>query len=88
MTDYIKREDARGKLCSMCRWEGTVNCGECEHPIDDIPAADVAPVVHGRWREMDKGNYVCSFCNAFITINYGYKYCPNCGADMREERDD
>lgn len=43
--EYIEREDARKKLCSMCRWEGTENCGECENPIDDIPAADVVEIV-------------------------------------------
>ncbi len=41
MREYIDRESAREKLCSMCRYEGTTNCDGCEHPIDDIPAADV-----------------------------------------------
>ncbi len=45
MAEYIERRAAREKCCSMCRWEGTENCEECEHPIDDIPAADVVPVV-------------------------------------------
>jgi hypothetical protein len=58
--------------------------------IKEIPAADVAPVVHGEWvvnpkREYD---YICSVCggdahedrwrnNAILT-----PYCPNCGAKM------
>ena len=45
MNDYISRDAAKEKCCSLCRWEGTDNCSECEHPIDDIPAADVRPVV-------------------------------------------
>lgn len=70
-------------------WAKGFNAG-LNHAIEHAAyatAADVAPVVHGRWREMDKGYYVCSACNAFITVNYGYKYCPNCGADMREVDD-
>ena len=44
-TEFIDREKARDIVCSLCRWEGTSNCVECEHPIDAIPAADVRPVV-------------------------------------------
>lgn len=47
---------------------------------------DVRPVVRGRWitRPYLMGNtQYCSRCGE----NYGAKYnfCPNCGADMREE---
>ena len=54
--------------------------------IDDIPAADVAPVVHARWI----GNYNshCSCCGAFCTGAYIKEYpnyCPNCGAKMDVE---
>jgi len=44
-TEFIDREKARAIVCSLCRWEGTSNCNECEHPIEDIHAADVRPVV-------------------------------------------
>lgn len=59
-----------------------------------IPAADVRPVVRGRW--IKKGCYaVCSNCGerkaiAWTTtveelVNvYRLKFCNNCGADMRE----
>lgn len=39
--DCICREAARRAVCDFCRWEGTANCEECEHPIDDILAMDV-----------------------------------------------
>jgi hypothetical protein len=88
--EYITKDQAREKLCSMCEWEGTSNCEECEHPIDDIPATDVAPVRHGRWKleenwETGYGIYVhvCTACNAITPVNVSrYKYCPNCGAKM------
>lgn len=50
-----------------------------------MPAADVAPVVHGRWNNMDgyKTRKVCSECGWDVP-EYGkfYSYCPNCGAIM------
>lgn len=60
---------------------------------DSIPAADVAPVVHGRWihsRYKDCSEQFelvkCSQCNheAYAMAFYvrGGNYCPNCGAKM------
>lgn len=56
-----------------------------------VPAADVAPVRHGRW--VDRGDYVitaygslpvkmCSECYMDVTIDDFDSYCPNCGAKM------
>ena len=90
-TEYIEKQTAKEKLCSMCRWEGTSNCDECEHPIDDIPPADVRPVVRGRWEwNEDNGYYYCSECGAVSPRedqDGEYcdcpNYCPICGADTR-----
>ena len=44
-----------------------------------LPAADVAPVVHGRWIS-HKGYCECNLChNLFGSY---FNYCPNCGAKM------
>lgn len=58
-----------------------------------IPAADVRPVVRGHW-ERTLWFVTCSVCEytsadtddegSAISLNY----CPNCGADMREEEGD
>ena len=57
--------------------------------IKNCPAADVAPVVHGRWDGND-----CTVCKLPWNYNmvqdaddWGYfdpmpDYCPNCGAKM------
>ena len=61
--------------------------------VDKIPAADVAPVRHGRWMEyggVDKGFHYCSECkrqainceeNGNI-IEVLSEWCPACGALM------
>lgn len=53
---------------------------------ENLPAADVAPVVHGRWnviegRRLD--NAICSNCGRRFQAYYeAYRFCPNCGAKM------
>jgi hypothetical protein len=64
-----------------------------EDEIINFPAADVAPVRHGRW--IDMGDFIsCSLCNAtrmkeFLCdydvarrLDVRTNYCPNCGAKM------
>ena len=55
----------------------------------DTPAADVAPVVHGRWTQVDDTKCRCSNCDIIALIGlypHGDKnYCPNCGAKMDKE---
>lgn len=45
-----------------------------------VPAADVAPVRHGRWKGAGMGDYYCSLCQKLA--NPRTNYCPNCGARM------
>ena len=68
--------------------------------IDSIPAADVRPVVHGKWIPDDEtGLPICSncfsgkpkscVCTSVIDHhlhNKEIRYCYFCGADMREEQ--
>lgn len=57
--------------------------------LENVPAADVAPVVHGRWvhdgRRIDGGIdwFHCSACGRSESGVYASKpYCSNCGAKM------
>ena len=60
--------------------------------VDAIPAADVAPVRHGRWIEPSRlyygaKQYECSLCCSDTfwkkhSITEKYPHCPNCGARM------
>ena len=88
MAEYIEREAALMRLmqdgCSAKNLQS----------ISDMPAADVAEVVHGQWlRADDDWNSLttiqCSLCSeewCFETDDdvslLNYKYCPNCGAKM------
>ena len=53
--------------------------------LNSIPAADVAPVVHGRWVCVNKidpiSGYRCSKCRRIVGFDLT-PYCPNCGAKM------
>lgn len=54
--------------------------------IDEIPAADVVPVVHGEWiiggvnGNRVIGNWKCSVCKGVSLKNT--PFCPNCGCRM------
>lgn len=55
--------------------------------IKAIPAADVAPVVHGRWAHLGGDEWGCSACGFVITTEGSWdkpikKYCEDCGAKM------
>lgn len=89
MAEYIEREAAVMRLmqdgCSAKNIQS----------IMELPAADVAPVRHGRWITWEEaGNDIpsphrheCSVCHdaAQVLVN-GVEllsdYCPNCGAKM------
>ena len=47
--------------------------------------ANVRPVVRGKWITVKHPLYECSICGSvYQDVGYGFNYCPNCGADMRE----
>ena len=64
-------------------------CGAC--PLgdaftvieDDLPAADVRPVVRGKWIDHQEGRWIyvkCSECGTVHDVKSNF--CPNCGAAM------
>lgn len=50
--------------------------------IEEAPAADVAPVVYGRWVFGGDGCVVCSECDEEEPNDNHRNYFPNCGARM------
>ena len=75
--------------------DGTVDWGFGRKNIQDmitgIPAADVAPVVHGQWvpcfdenNNWRRGFAKCSNCGReyYASVICQYEYCCRCGAKM------
>ena len=57
----------------------------------ELPTADVAPVVHGRWAHLGGDEWCCSVCGFVITTEGSWdkptqKYCENCGAKMDDDK--
>lgn len=92
MTDNIDREKLLAKIDEAffeTDPDGKEQIGvlKCRAIIRKIPAADVAPVVHGRWIADGDGyhwTYNCSICawKDGYPFNERHNFCPNCGARM------
>lgn len=89
-SDLIYREDAK----DFVRYAHHEGMDPVEY-LDEVPAADVRPVVRGEWANehlasTSGGTYAvirCSVCKSQFPL-YKTNYCPSCGADMREEGSD
>lgn len=99
MDEYIKREAALA-ICEeeyreqlrILNYAGDSVAWNIGHAIKELPAADVAPVVYGKWIVRFDGPYnrrrcYCSHCGKHngvggIAQNQEKPYCPNCGAKM------
>lgn len=95
MAEYIDREAAleicdkeykeRLRMHDYCGDTVAWNIGGA---IKELPCADVAPVVHGRW--IHDGYRInggidwchCSECGKSDNFCARTNYCPNCGAKM------
>lgn len=94
MTKYVKLETAIDAVNDVYYDTPDINLSadKLEAALRGIPAADVAPVVHGRWVVRFDGPYkrrrcYCSHCGKHsgvggIAKNQEKPYCPNCGARM------
>ena len=52
--------------------------------IDVQPTIDAVEVVHSKWLR-HWNNYICDSCRSYQWLKSNY--CPNCGADMRERKE-
>lgn len=88
MAEYIDRENYCENIC-RCSNE---YCYRISCPIWKAPAADVVPVVHGRWLRADDF-VICSRCEAEMNqknslgVDNFKNFCPNCGAIMDGDSD-
>lgn len=92
--DFIKREDALSLKKPFPNQKGMITLYRQyfidPEAVEQLPAADVRPVVRGQWKRVDPRSTVvtfrCSECNYYAHMN-ATNFCPNCGADMRETCD-
>ena len=99
MAEYIEREALIRRIkeihCAECDSYHGVRCRACWVDdtldyIDSEPAADVAPVRHGRWidayPDIEPNPMfmygICSECGFEQGISKYLKYCPDCGCRM------
>lgn len=79
MAEYIERDLAIEFL--PVAYDSAINA------LRNVPAADVAPVVHGRWAHLGGDEWCCSACGFVITTEGSWdkptkKHCEDCGARM------
>ena len=85
--EYIERQTLLQKI----RWASSAE--EAVMSVRRIPAADVTPVRHGRWRWITYdanpkiGNWHCTYCNRIPKSFQKEDYCPNCGAKMDKKEE-
>ena len=82
MDDLISRKALIEKA-----WEADTQCGYVQvvdvGDIEDAPAVDAAPVVHGEWIELHEENgHEVGTCSHCLHVRIVDNYCPNCGAKM------
>lgn len=95
MAEYIEREALEKEAVCIYAYGGARFIPLAA--VQRLKAADVAPVVHGRWKitiehkdlfDMDVWKYTCSACGEYrlsaIPLSEAIEFCPNCGARMDE----
>ena len=95
MSEYIEREAAKEAVKKALAFHSYAG-GTAASAIDRIPAADVRPVVRGKWIKteirapFDQDEFTCSVCGSWpwwcgVTDANLPNFCPNCGASMVKE---
>lgn len=90
--DYVERNKIMEALLdwAVClNNPDTLSRSDALFIIDNVEAADVAPVVHGEWlceETDDEQFFLCSVCND--KEYWESNYCPNCGAKMDAEQEE
>ena len=86
MDEFIKRKEAYKAALEKTNNPACPTCiaANVLQSIVDIPAADVAPIVHAHWDDSFDGiTLYCSACGmSHICLTRTPDYCPNCGAKM------
>ena len=87
MDEYIKKSDAIMAIQPNFIRGGSIEetvLRVAQSKINELPPVEVAPVVHGHWKDIGMGHKKCSECGeSYCDIHYApMNYCPYCGALM------
>ena len=84
MNEYIERENAIAWFMPYAHTGESIDADVVISDIKGMKAADVAPVVHGRWVEYQIPPIICcSTCDWATGIEEkNFQHCPSCGAKM------
>ena len=88
-----------GPACTYSFWNDEFKGESHAVKIEITEHGKIEERPQGKWQENENGTGFCSKCNDGIyyrtptgrvymmlkeqIVKFGYKYCPNCGADMR-----
>lgn len=102
MYEYIERKEIRMAYEKLTRsyvnGNPYIEDWRFDEMIEELPAADVTPVLHGRWVQVivhvecedgfiDRLEEYCSACHKPNEGRCTY-FCPNCGAKMQEQNNE
>lgn len=99
--DAISRSEVLEKIGKLpLDWEYGTAVSDCYKIVENVPALDVAPMVHAYWIGLEYDGYADGFpvfdtwqCSACGEEFYSedeppaYNFCTNCGARMDGEAD-
>ena len=89
--EYIRKADAKDALQEKVFHNLTDEFYGAMQVLDELPSADVAPVVHSRWVKTEDGAK-CEICGreaVYQVVDDHWEYepwCPHCGAIMDNKR--
>ena len=91
MGDLISREKTLYRLATSAVYyfdleEDKAAHGWAMHIVSGMPDEEPERKT-GQWIPKDDGRYHCSSCNGIAPKGYRWDFCPNCGADMRGEKE-
>ena len=87
MDEYIRREDVIEWFMPYAHAGESIDADVVISDIKGMKAANVAPVVLGRWVHLGGDEWCCSACGFVMTTEGSWdkptkKYCEDCGAKM------
>lgn len=95
----MTREDAIIFLKSINKKDTAVCCDGALFTLDEYGVEIINLAIEALEAERPKGHWIdeevrgfiepyCSVCGTGLDVIYHYKFCPECGADMRGERNE